>query len=78
MISKDIMIFTHSWVLLGAIRDDFYMVSIHIIAEEVIQVRLWPLASKHIQVSVSLFRRKGSQGVTSVAACSESPETYRI
>lgn len=31
---------THSRVLLGAIRDDFDVVSIHIIAEEVIEVRL--------------------------------------
>ena len=53
---------THSWVLLGAIGDDFDMVSIHVVAEEVIEVRLWPLASKHVQVSVSLFHRKWSLG----------------
>lgn len=51
------IIHTHSWVLLSAIRDDLYMVSIHIVAEEIVEVRLRPLASKHVQVPVSLLEK---------------------
>lgn len=31
------------------------MVSIHIVAEEIIEVCLWPLTSKHVQTAVSLW-----------------------
>lgn len=31
------------------------MVSIHIVAEEIIEVCLWPLTSKHVQTTVSLW-----------------------
>lgn len=41
-------ILTHSRVFLSTIWDDLYMVSIHIIAKEVVQICLRSLASKHI------------------------------
>lgn len=37
---ESVLNLTHPRVLLGAIRDDFHMVSIHIVAEEVIEVGL--------------------------------------
>lgn len=49
---------THAWVLLGAIRYDLYMVAVHVVAEEIIEVRLWPLTSEHIQTAVSLFKQR--------------------
>lgn len=46
---------THSRVLLGAIGDDLHVVAIHVVAEEIIEVRLGPLTSKDVQVAVPLL-----------------------
>lgn len=50
----DFLALTHAGVLLGAIRNDLHVVSVHIVAEEIIEVSLGPLTSKHIEAAVSL------------------------
>lgn len=50
---------THARVLLGAVWYDLHVVAVHIVAEEIIEVRLWPLTPEHVETAVSLFREDG-------------------
>lgn len=56
--ARRMLYLTHSRVLLGAIRDDLYVVTVHVVAEEIIEVRLRALAPKHVQIAVSLLEEK--------------------
>lgn len=51
---------THAGVLFGSIRDDLHVVAVHVVAEEIVQVRLGPLAAEYVQAPVSL--REGQTG----------------
>lgn len=51
-------VLTHPRVFLGAIRYDFYVISIHIVTEEIIEVRLWPLTTKHVEAAVPLAKKQ--------------------
>ena len=49
---------THARVLLGAVGDDLYVVGVHVVAEEVVEVGLGALASEHVQTAVPLRERE--------------------
>lgn len=62
---------THPRILLGTIRYDLDMISVHIIAEEIVQVCLRPLTPKHIQTAISLL-----MGTEIILVSQKDPQGY--